>query len=405
MTDKAFSIEDLLDKMAKPEVNVFKNRKVMTSSYIPKSLPNREEEMKKLILTLGVLLKGGTPQNAFLYGKTGIGKTAVTKSVIAGLKKKADEMEINLFTTYINCRVVDTTYRIYAHLCNSIDVEVPMTGLPTDEIISKFMTELEKKKTHNIIVLDEIDFLVKKSSKALYVLTRMNSDLQNSSISLIGITNDLQFKHLMDARVRSTLTEREITFDPYTKPQIERIIKERAKEGLYDGVLSTPALNKAAAAAAQEHGDARRAIDLIRVAGELVESEARDQITEKDIETAQNIIESNAVMEVTRSLPLQAKLVLISTTILDERREKGDPIKSSEVYEHYVEICSKIGMDSLTQRRVGDLINDLDLLGMISTSVVSKGRYGRSRVITLSVSPSEIKSILSVDPIIKLILE
>lgn len=405
MVDNSFSIDDLLDKMAKPEVNIFKNRKVMNSSYIPKHLPNREEEMKKLILTLGVLLKGGTPQNAFLYGKTGIGKTAVTKLVISGLQKKADEMGINLFTTYINCRVVDTTYRIYAHLCNSIEVDVPMTGLPTDEIIQKFTNELEKKKTHNIIVLDEIDFLVKKSSKALYVLTRMNTDLVNSSISIVGITNDLTFKHMMDARVRSTLTEREITFDPYTKPQIELIIKERATEGLYEGVLSDSALNKAAASAAQEHGDARRAIDLIRVAGELVESEARDQILEDDISNAQNIIESNAVMEVTRSLPLQAKLVLISTAILDETSERGNPIKSSEVYEFYREICAKIGMDSLTQRRVGDLINDLDLLGMIRTNVVSKGRYGRSRVISLAVSPSEIRSILSIDPIIKLILE
>lgn len=400
-----FSLDDIFDKFAKPDVQIFNDRNVLRATYIPESLPNREKEMKQLASIVGPVIAGGTPSNAFLYGKTGLGKTVVTKAVLNTLKRKVEELGKRVNIAYINCQLVDTTYRVYAHLCGAINVEVPITGLPTDEVITKFSASLDELHTHLIVVLDEIDFLQKKDSKTLYGLTRINSELVNSTLSLIGITNDVMFKQDIDARVRSTLTEQEIVFFPYNSTQLRQIIKERASLGFCEGVLKESAVSYAAALAGSEHGDARRALDLIRTAGEIVERDGGGEITDNHVKEAQKVIEIDAISEVLGSLPLQSKAVLLSIYEAETSKEQDEIIKTSQIYDRYVKICEQLPIDPLTQRRVGDLINELDVLGMIKTSIVSKGRYGRSRIINLSVQQSEIRRTLNKDATMKYYFE
>jgi archaeal cell division control protein 6 len=400
-----FSLDDIFDKFANPKIKIFTDRNVLRATYIPESLPHREKEMKQLASIVGPVIAGGTPSNAFLYGKTGLGKTVVTKAVLNSLKKKVEELGKRVNMAYINCQIIDTTYRVYAHLCNAIQVQVPITGLPTDEVISKFALNLDKLSTHLIVVLDEIDFLQKKDSKTLYGLTRINSELNNSTLSLIGVTNDVMFKQDVDARVRSTLTEQEIVFFPYNSTQLKQIITERAKLGFSNGILKESAINLAAALAGSEHGDARRALDLIRTAGEIVERDGVSEITEEHVREALKVIEIDAISEVLGSLPLQSKAVLLAIYEAETSKEQDEIIKTSQIYDKYVSICEHLPIDPLTQRRVGDLINELDVLGMIKTSIISKGRYGRSRIINLSVQPGEIKRILEKDVTIKYYFE
>lgn len=394
--NNSFSLDDVFDRYANPQVKIFKDRNVLRASHIPNSLPHREKEMRQLASILGPLIAGGSPSNAFLYGKTGLGKTAVSKVVLNALQSKLEMLGKSVVhVAYINCQIIDTTYRVYAHLCDALGVEVPITGLPTDEIISKFTKSLEKLHTHLVVVLDEVDFLQKKDSKTLYGLTRMN--LEESSISLIGITNDVTFKQSIDSRVRSTLTEQEIVFFPYNSEQLKTIIKERANEGFCEGVLHESAINLTAALAGSEHGDARRALDLIRVAGEIVERDGGSEIRDEHVKEAQRVIETNAIAEVIGSLPIQPKAVLLSIYLLDQSLPETEIMKTSDVYDMYASICDELHIDKLTQRRIGDFINELDTLGMLKTSVVSKGRYGRSRIIHLSVQPTEIKNVLKSD--------
>ena len=398
-------LDGIFERFAKPDVQLFKDRQALHSKYVPKNLPFREKEMKQLANIVGVVIAGGTPSNAFLYGKTGVGKTVVARRVLSVLAKKAKELEKKVEVLYINCQIVNTMYRIYAHLCDGIGLDVPITGLPTDEIIRKFMSKLDSEERHLLVILDEIDFLQKKNSKTLYGLTRLNLDLLYSSMSIVGITNDVMFKQSIDPRVKSTLTEQEIVFFPYDSTQLRRIIKDRAELGFHEGVLQDSAINIAAAFAASEHGDARRALDLIRVAGEIVESEEGGSIiTDEYVKKALSVIETDTIAEVIGSLPLQSKIVLTSIYLLDKTKKETEYLKTSPVYEKYQELCKILNVDILTQRRVGDLINELDLLGMIRTAVISKGRYGRTRIINLSVGTVETQKILSKDSTIVHIL-
>ena len=395
----------IFDRFANPEIQLFKDRQALHSKYVPKNLPFREKQMKQLANIVGVVIAGGTPSNAFLYGKTGVGKTVVARRVLNVLVQKAKELKKNVKVLYINCQIVDTMYRVYAHLCDGIGLDVPITGLPTDEIIRKFTTRLDSEEKHLLVILDEVDFLQKKNSKTLYGLTRLNLELLYSSMSIIGITNDVMFKQSIDPRVKSTLTEQEIVFFPYDSTQLRRIIKERVALGYHEGVMQDSAINIAAALAAAEHGDARRALDLIRVAGEIVESEKGSIVTHEYVKKALSVIEIDAISEVIGSLPLQSKILLTSIYFLDKTKKETEYLKTSSIYEKYQDLCKVLSIDILTQRRVGDLLNELDLLGMIKTAVISKGRYGRTRIITLSVGPVEIYRILSKDTTISHILE
>ncbi len=318
----------------------------------------------------------------------------VSKYVIEHLKSQSKEVGVDFDYAFINCQLIDTSYRLYAFLCDSVGKDVPKTGLATGDIFDTFVEGLEERKIHMTIVLDEIDILLKKAGEPLYILTRINSDLKNSSISIIGITNRIDFKESIDARIRSTLTEQEIIFPPYTANQLQDILEERSRTGFVDNVVEKGAISRASALAASEHGDARRALDLLRVAGEVAESSQDKRVTADHVKQASEVIERKIVKEVLTSLPIHSQLVVLAITKLSFQYRKTntkDPLVTGETYEEYVRICRRLNFDPLTQRRVGDLISELDLLGLISATVVSKGRYGRTRIIKLSVHGLEIR--------------
>jgi len=244
-------------------------------------------------------------------------------------------------------------------------------------------------------MLDEIDKLVEKSGDdTLYNLSRMNSDLENARVSIIGISNDVQFTELLDPRVRSSLGEEDIVFPPYNANQLRDILEQRAEIAFEDDVLTNDVIPLCAAFAAKEHGDARRALDLLRAAGEVAERAKADRVTEDHVREAQDRIELNRIVEVVRTLPAQSKLVLYSIIVLGRGADK---MNTGEVYNTYKRVCAEINMDPVTQRRVTDLISELDMLGVVNSVVVSKGRYGRTREISLSVPREETKGVILED--------
>ncbi|TFG05466.1 MAG: ORC1-type DNA replication protein [Promethearchaeota archaeon] len=392
---------------------IFKNRDVMRATYIPEDLPHRETQIERIGEILATILKGGVPSNIFLYGKTGTGKTAVAMYVLKHLvaygeelRQKNPEMEFSIpLLEVINCKDVDTDYRIYARLAAKVGEDVPFTGLPTDEVNKRFKDALDSKKQIFIIVLDEIDQLVKKTSKkasnnnALYNITRMNSELRNARVCIIGISNDLKFREYLDSRVLSSLSEEEMVFPPYKATELLDILTRRAAIGFYPKVINDGTIEITAALAAREHGDARRAIDLLRVAGELAERESGDRVTESHVRRAQTLIERDTVTDVVKTLPIQSKLALYSIYLL-EKHELTE-IYTGDVYTAYTQLADNTNLDKLTQRRVSDLINELDMLGIITAQVISKGRYGRSKKIRLSIPKTIITSILEEDYVIQ----
>ena len=454
-TDDASENKGLFDDLLAGEP-IFENKEVLRPSYTPHELPHRNDQINQMATILVSALRGETPSNILIYGKTGTGKTASAKFVSQELESTSQKYDVPCEVQYINCEVTDTQYRVLAQLANKIidqnraaiesrleylterldsitknntefdtvefdhidrsfdslsaleqridelesdqaEMEpVPMTGWPTDRVYSTFFDAVDYRERVVVIMLDEIDKLVEKSGDdTLYNLSRMNSELTNSRISIMGISNDLKFTDFLDPRVKSSLGEEEIVFPPYDATQLRDILQHRADIAFKPNALSDDVIPLCAAFAAQEHGDARRALDLLRTAGELAERDQQDTVLESHVRQAQDKIELDRVVEVVRTLPTQSKIVLFSIILLEKNGVHN--INTGEVFNIYKRICQEIDADVLTQRRVTDLISELDMLGIVNAVVVSKGRYGRTKEISLSVPIDETEAVLLSD--------
>jgi cell division control protein 6 len=394
MNDPA-SLDDLFDKFVS-NVRIFKDREVLRHDYLPNRLPHREGQIKQLGEKVAPLLKGARSSNILIYGKTGTGKTAVVKYVLSRLEFKAKEFGAPVKLCYVNCRLAGSEYRTFASMCQALGATVPFTGLSVGEVFDRFKIGLEVSGAVFMVVLDEADALIKACGDGLlYELTRMNEVLQKSKVTLIGISNDLRLKEFLDPRVLSSLSEEEMVFSPYDADELRNILAERARVAFIENALSDAALGLCAALAAAEHGDARRALDLLRVAGEVAERKGDNLVTEEHVREAEKHIEHNRVVEALNNLTLHSKLVMLS--IYHHNRTSSRGTITGEIFDVYDELSGELGVSPLTQRRLGTLINELDAMGLLNAKIVSMGRYGRTKKIRLEISRSLIGDVFGAD--------
>ena len=386
-------LDDIFDSFDKN--GIFKNKTVLQSNHKPLEIPHRNEQIKQIASILAPILRGERTGNLFLYGKTGTGKTlssqCVMDKILNRFKKNTD---FDLKIEYLNCKlkkVADTEYRILAELIKKLGYDVPATGLPTQAVYSKFIEIIDSKKQLIVLILDEIDQTVKKiSNDFLYNLTRLNAELSKAQITVVGISNDLTFLDELDPRVRSSLSEEEIVFPPYNALQLQQILNKRSSVAFKEGVIQEGVVAKCAAFAAREHGDARRALDLLRISGELAERDNSEKILLEHIDKANDKIERDKILDVIQSEPKQFQFVLYSIIQLSEK-QTNTSIFTGDVYNLYQNICLQNKSEVLTQRRVGDIIQEFDMLGIINVKVISKGRGGRMREIKLAITDNIIK--------------
>ena len=320
-----------------------------------------------------------------MYGVTGAGKTAVTKYVCNQLEEKGAEKNRSVRSIMVNCRQIDTQYRVLSHLGNSLREEheideIPFTGWPTDRVFQNLSSEWTRKGESSFSYWMKLTILVRKAGDdLLYNLTNINSFLKDSRACVIGISNDLKFTEFLDPRVRSRLGQQDLLFAPYDAEQLKDILRKRASVAIAPDVVSEGVIALCSAFAAQEHGDARCALDLLRVSTEKAEQLGDKIVEQHHVRMAQHQIEADQIEPVIAALPTQQKLVLASVLINERNGLKN--IQTGQLYDVYDQACSYLNIPSLTQRRISGIIANLDMLGLITARTISRGRYGRSKEI------------------------
>ncbi|MDR1690246.1 MAG: ORC1-type DNA replication protein [Candidatus Methanoplasma sp.] len=388
--------ESIFDRSINKRNTLIKNRNILQTTYIPDQLPHRENEINNIVEIITPSLNKDKPSNILITGKTGTGKTAVLNYIGKELLK-ADPKEENCSYIYVNCEIVDNPYGILYNISNQVikdqNSKIPFTGWSLDRVYETIAFHLDREDKVFIIVLDEIDRILHKNGDDIfYFLTTINEILKKSKVSIIGITNNTKFTEFLTPKIKSRLGEEKVVFPPYNPEQLQDILRRRAEMAFEPGILDEGVIPHCAAISAQVSGDARKALDLLRVAADIAERNGDNVITDAHVISARNKIELDAVIEVIKTLPSQSKIVLMS--IIKNHEDKTKTVITGDVYAVYREICTILSCVVLKEKRVADLISELDMLGIIHARVKSFGRNGRTREIELNINKDIIEFVI-----------
>ncbi len=368
--------------------SVFKDKRFLDHRFLPDKLPHREEQIRAIAKYWIEALEGVTPPDITIYGKTGTGKTAVAKFAMKQLKEASEDYDVNIRAEYIRCTDYTTEYQVLARLCQQFGKDVPYRGWTKAEVINTFRSLFKKNVFGQdlilIVILDEIDILLRNDGDGLlYTLTRTDN------ISILSISNYVDFKKFIKSRVKSSLRDREMVFPPYGAQQLIDILKDRSKLSFKEGVLADDVIPLCAALAAKEEGDARYALDLLRTAGEIADERGSGTVKGRFVREAKDYIEHNKVTDIIMTLPSQQQRVLKAILYLTRRNEE---ITSGRLYEVYKKMSQG---DAVSYRRIFDFINELEILGLISTNTISRGRgKGRTNIIDLQCDTRLLENVL-----------
>ncbi|WP_227380952.1 orc1/cdc6 family replication initiation protein [Haladaptatus halobius] len=378
--------------------NIFTNKDALNESYQPERIQERDEEIDAYMNALQPVVDGWEPNNIFVYGNTGVGKTAVTDFLLDRLREDVDQYDdIDLHVLSLNCKTLNSSYQVAIELVNELrpeGAEISSTGYPQQTIFKKLYTELDKLGGTVLIVLDEIDSIGTRD-ELLYELprARSNDKLTETKVGLIGVSNDFKFRDRLDPRVQDTLCERELHFPPYDAPELQNILESRVDVALAEGSLEDSVPRLCAALAAKDSGSARQALDLLRLAGEHAENRDDDIITESHVEAAKEMLEQERVEEGMRELTVNGHFALLA--VVSMAAKDDTPCRTRRIYEEYTNLCQFAGVDPLAQRSVHNHLSDLRMLGILTAEENRSGSRGNYYSYALDVPFSSALSALS----------
>ena len=382
--------------------SIFIDRDAISPHYLPEKLPFREKQIEEISKLLGVALHGKKPDNLFVYGPTGVGKTATVKHVMQQLQDFAKEKNSKIISTYINCRNHNSKYRAMIKCVNDFYPNNNFVGYSASFVHDKVLDFVKNSEGTLVVVLDEID-KIKDLDDLVYALTRANDELQKGAISIIGISNNLMFKERLDPRTKSSLCEQELVFAPYNASELKAILEQRIAIAFKPNSVENSAIGIAAAFAAKESGDARTAVMLLQRAGELAEKNGLHKITDEEVKKAKSKVEEEVILNMVSALPEQEQLVLYAISALTLRK-KGirkitgsadeGALYSGDVYEEYATLAKHFKVEAVTARWYREYINELEMYGLILTTASGAGIRGNTTLIKLGFDAEKIKQVL-----------
>ncbi|WP_227354564.1 Cdc6/Cdc18 family protein [Haladaptatus salinisoli] len=360
------------------EHSPYKNREALLDDYTPDTLVGRDSELEEYHGALQPAIYGEQPDNIFLYGKAGVGKTAATRFLLDKLENNADDYDdLDIFTELVNCDGLNSSYRVASHLVNILRDpanRISETGYSRSQVYELMWDELDSHGGIILLVLDEIDHL--KDDSILYQLSRAreNENLTEARIGLIGISNDLTFRDGLSPKVRSSLCERSISFSTYDANELRAVLEQRREVAFKDDVLTDDVIPLCAAFGAQESGDARKALDLLLKAGDLAREENAEKVSEEHVRRGRDLLEREQVARGIADLNDHERLVVYALATLEAEGET--PARSREIYSRYKALSEAARREALTARWLREHLDDLAMLGILSVSEINEGSAG-----------------------------
>ncbi|QDX41779.1 orc1/cdc6 family replication initiation protein [Salarchaeum sp. JOR-1] len=361
------------------DTHIFQDEDMLRDDYQPETITARESELDAYQTALQPVINGAQPRNIFLYGKTGVGKTAVSRYILEQLQQDTQQYDdVTLSVFWLNCTNLSSSYQVAVNLVNTLrpnDEQISTTGYPQQRVFDLLYTELDAIGGTILIVLDEIDH-IGTDDEILYEIPRARSNdyLTTTKPGVIGISNDFSFRDNLSPKVKDTLCEEEIHFSPYTAPELEAILERRAEGALYEDATESGVLSLCAALAAQDSGSARQTLDLLYQAGELARAADRTQITEDDVYAARNKLERSQIEQGMRELTRHGHLSLVA--VLQLALDSNAPFRVRDIYPAYRTIAEQSEIDPLVRRRMHDHLADLAMLGILDRQSRNEGRSG-----------------------------
>ncbi|MCU4744268.1 orc1/cdc6 family replication initiation protein [Halobacteria archaeon AArc-m2/3/4] len=360
---------------------LFADKSVLSESYHPEEILERDEEIEEYRYALQDILFGRDPENVMLYGKAGLGKTAVTKYMTDALREEVASREEadDLFVHEVNCNG-KTLFMVVRRLVNELLPEdasqFPKRGLGTGDAFDELYRQLDRLGGTHLIVFDEIDHLDDVNT-LLYELprARSNGHLETSRIGIIGISNNYTFRNSLSSKVKDTLMETEISFSPYDAGELRTILYDRADRAFVDGAYDKSAITMAAALAAQDMGNARQAIDLLRVGAEVAEKAGDTRVVDDHIENARTLVQRGRLRNRIRDQTQHAQYILETVAHLENRGQT--PVRSKTIRANYEDVATSWASEPLTTlKSIQDHLAELHMLGFLRRTEKNHGLSG-----------------------------
>ena len=368
------------DPLFRYDQPIFANEDLLKITHLPgpDRIVGRDEHMRKVAEALNPAIFGQEPTHLFIFGKTGTGKSLTSRSVSERVIREGEREDITVRTAFIDCGEQNTEASVIKTVGRTLNdpkitgFTVPERGLATGDYYNRLWEIIDACTDVTIIILDEIDML--QDDEVLRKLSRAgeNRRITDSTIGIIGISNKIDFPENLTERVKSSFSHDELVFPPYDANQLVEILEHR-RDAFQEGVLSDDVIPLTSALAAQEHGDARKAIDILRNAGRIATKEDAETVTAEHVRTAKEKTEADRFAELVEGAPTQAKIILYALTVLTENRTQNE-FPTKQIYDQYCTLTDTLNMDTLSERRVQEILKEQDFLNVIQSEKRGRGR-------------------------------
>ncbi|WP_187347824.1 MULTISPECIES: orc1/cdc6 family replication initiation protein [Haloferacaceae] len=387
--DEILSVDDQSDEY---KSKIFEKPWLLEIDNVPDAnrIVGRDDKIKSLAKNLRKMRTDDVPDNIVMWGETGTGKTLVARHVCERLEATTEGTDGSIVTAYVNPDPISTytsTFRKIAEQVNAKandPVDVPSLGLSAEHYRDKKLWPIVEREFPGglVVIIDEID-KHGEINEILYTLSRAKSkDDVNFPVVTIGISNDIEFKGDIDSRAQSTLQPKHWTFTPYEEDQLVSILDNR-RDAFYQKVLEDDVISKVAELAADEHGDARRAVRLLRNAGEVADEEGGEIVTADHVSEADELVEVELFMEMVKGTPLSGKLLLFALTRLDRNNPEKEWFRTSEIHQVYETVAKDVRVEPKGYNRALELLNKHVTTGVLESKKKEGGDDGKFRSYSL----------------------